>query len=167
MQFVRRSRFEALYDEHAERLYGFLAYRTGDPQEAEDLLSSVFERALRARRGFDRRRGTEEAWLYAIALNLVRDRARRHASEERAMERLRGDRPEDAPGQAFEERDAVMREVATLSREEREVVALRFGADLTAPQIATLLDVPLTTVEGRLYRALRKLRERLDPDAAA
>ena len=165
MPDVRRSSFEALYEQHAERLYAFLAYRTGDPQAAEDLLSTVFERALRSRRGFDRRRGTEEAWLYAIALNLVRDAHRRRTTEGRAVERLRLDRPEgdNGDGRAFAERDAVMQAVETLSREEREVVALRFGADLTAPAIAGLLDLPLTTVEGRLYRALRKLRERLDP----
>ena len=51
----------------------------------------------------------------------------------------------------------------TLSDEEREAIALRFGADLTVPEIAEVLGEPLTTVEGRVYRALRKLRERLEP----
>jgi DNA-directed RNA polymerase specialized sigma24 family protein len=41
-------------------------------------------------------------------------------------------------------------------------VALRYGADLTVPEIAKLKREKLTTVEGRVYRALRKLRERLD-----
>jgi RNA polymerase sigma-70 factor (ECF subfamily) len=41
------------------------------------------------------------------------------------------------------------------------VIALRFGADLTVPEIARVLDAPLTTVEGRVYRALRKLRAEL------
>jgi DNA-directed RNA polymerase specialized sigma24 family protein len=48
-----------------------------------------------------------------------------------------------------------------LSAEEREAIALRFGADLTVPEMAAVLDEPLTTVEGRVYRALRKLREAL------
>jgi DNA-directed RNA polymerase specialized sigma24 family protein len=43
-------------------------------------------------------------------------------------------------------------------------VALRFGADLTVPEMAKVLDEPLTTVEGRVYRALRKLRSRLGDD---
>ena len=49
----------------------------------------------------------------------------------------------------------------TLADEEREAIALRFGADMTVPEIAAVLGQPLTTVEGRVYRALRKLRERL------
>ena len=48
-----------------------------------------------------------------------------------------------------------------LSDEERETLALRYGADLTAPEIAKLLGEKLTTVEGRLYRGLRKLRGEL------
>ena len=160
---VDLERFERLYAEHAQRIYGFLAYRTGDPAAAEDLLSDVFERALRRRGLFDRRRGSEEAWLYAIALNLVRDRHRRAGAADRGLERLRAERPEagEDPAEAVGERDAVVRAVATLSPDEREVISLRFGADLTAPQVAQVLDVPLTTVEGRLYRALAKLRQRL------
>ena len=48
--------------------------------------------------------------------------------------------------------------MAALSEEERETVALRYGGELTAPEIAKLVGEKLTTVEGRLYRALRKLR---------
>ena len=49
----------------------------------------------------------------------------------------------------------------TLTDEEREAIALRFGADMTVPEIAGVLGEKLTTVEGRVYRALRKLRDRL------
>jgi RNA polymerase sigma-70 factor (ECF subfamily) len=47
----------------------------------------------------------------------------------------------------------------TLSEEERAVVALRFGADLTLVEIAEVLEERQSTVEGRLYRALRRLRD--------
>ena len=57
-----------------------------------------------------------------------------------------------------------MRALAGLSEEEREAVALRFGADLTVPEIARLQGEKLTTVEGRVYRGLRKLRGDLEPD---
>ena len=78
--------FEALYEEHARSLYGFLAYRTGNPALAEDLLADTFERALTARRPFDVRKGEAKTWLYSIALNLLRDSARRSATEQRALE---------------------------------------------------------------------------------
>ena len=113
--------------------------------------------------GFDRRRGSAKTWLYAIALNLLRDNARRAAAEGRALERVGpGARPAARTiGDAVEHRDVVQRALATLSPEEREAIALRFGAELTVPEIAEALREPLTTVEGRVYRALRKLRGEL------
>jgi RNA polymerase sigma-70 factor (ECF subfamily) len=61
-----------------------------------------------------------------------------------------------------ENRDELQRALAGLSEEEREAIALRYGADMTMPEIAKLVKEPLTTVEGRVYRALRRLREELE-----
>jgi RNA polymerase sigma factor (sigma-70 family) len=58
-------------------------------------------------------------------------------------------------------RDELTRALAELSDEEREAISLRYGADLTVPEIAKLTGEKLTTVEGRVYRGLRKLRDLL------
>ena len=158
---MRDDDFERLYAAEAQGLFGFLAYRTGDRALAEDLLADTFERALRSRKRYDRRRGPAKAWLYAIALNLLRDHARRAAAAERALERTGPAATSDAPP-PFEARDAIQRALRVLSAEEREAIALRFGAELTVPEMAEALGEPLTTVEGRVYRALRKLRAELD-----
>lgn len=161
---MRDEDFERLYQEHAQALYGFLAYRTGSPALAEDLLADTFEKLLRARRRFDPRRGSEKTWLYSIALNALRDHLRRRAAAERATEQLAMQNPgeADTAEESIARRDELMQALSTLSEEEREVVALRYGADLTVPEIAKLKKEKLTTIEGRVYRALRKLRERLD-----
>ena len=159
---MRDRDFERLFAEHSSPLFGFLVYRTGDRALAEDLLADAFERAFRARRGFDRRKGTEKAWLYTIALNCLRDHGRRAAVEERALERIGGDPDGRDPLEGAELRDQVGRLLAGLDPEQREVVALRYGADLTVPEIARVLKVPLTTAESRLYRALRQMRDRAD-----
>jgi RNA polymerase sigma factor (sigma-70 family) len=161
---MRDEDFERLYDEHAQELYGFLAYRTGNPALAEDLLADTFEKALRSRQRFDPRRGSQKTWLYSIALNALRDHLRRRAASERANERLGAGGPAeiDSVQDALADRDELMRALRTLSDEEREAVALRYGADLTVPEIAKLQKEKLTTIEGRVYRALRKLREQLD-----
>jgi RNA polymerase sigma-70 factor (ECF subfamily) len=161
---MRHDEFERLYAAEAQGLFAFLAYRTGDRTLAEDLLADAFERALRARRGFDRARGSEKTWLYAIALNVLRDHARRAAAEGRAYERAAGPSDSEAFDRlaAVEARDELGRAMSGLSAEEREAIALRFGAELTVPEMAELLAEPLTTVEGRVYRALRKLRDALD-----
>ena len=172
MKALSDDAFERLYAAHAQSLFAFLVYRTGNRVLAEDLLAETFERALRARRRFDRRRASEKTWLYAIALNCARDQARRRASERRALERI-GSEARAGTSRAFDtiadprsgpildaifERDAVTRALPALSTEEREAIALRFGADLSVPEIARLTGERLTTVEGRVYRALRKLR---------
>lgn len=158
---MKDDEFERLYAAEAQGLFAFLAYRTGDRVLAEDLLADAFERALRSRVRYDRRRGSPKTWLYAIALNLLRDHARRAAAEDRAIERVRVVPKGSDPLAGVEVRDELGRALAGLSGEEREAIALRFGADLTVPEIAAVLGEPLTTVEGRVYRALRKLRESL------
>ena len=160
---MRDTEFEKLYDEHAQALYGFLAYRTGDRALAEDLLSETFERALRARSRFNRRRGTARAWLYSIALNCARNAVRAHGAERRALERLGVPAHAADPGLPFEDRDELAHALDRLAPEERDTLALRFGAGLSSPEIARVTGEPLTTVEGRVYRGLRKLRDILDP----
>src|SRR3982074_1769412 len=82
---MRTEELTRLYSEHAESLYAFLSYRTGDRVLAEDLLADTFERVLRTQRGYDRRKASERTWLYSIALNCERDNARRAAAETRAL----------------------------------------------------------------------------------
>jgi RNA polymerase sigma-70 factor (ECF subfamily) len=158
---MRDADFERLYEAEAQSVFGFLAYRTGDRVLAEDLLADTFERALRSRNRYDPRKGSHRNWLYAIALNLLRDHARRAAAESRAVERVGVPAAASSGLGAVEDREALRRAMDTLADEEREAIALRFGADMTVPEIAAVLGQPLTTVEGRVYRALRKLRERL------
>jgi len=162
---MRPEDFERLFADHAAPLLAFLSYRTGgDKALAEDLVAETFERALRARRGFDRRKASEKTWLYSIALNCVRDHARRQAAEHRAYQRAPDLAPVPSTGEllgAIDDRDSVARALQALSIEEREAIALRYGAELTVPEIAKLTREKLSTVEGRVYRALRKLRAEL------
>jgi RNA polymerase sigma-70 factor (ECF subfamily) len=160
----RRQDFERLYAEHAEPLLAFLVYRTGDRTLAEDLLEDTFERVLRTRRPFDRRKASEKTWLYTIALNLLRDSVRRRRVEARTLERVAvGELPsrEDQNLETIERRDTLQQALGTLSHEERETVALRYGSDLTVAEIAKLTHEKSTTIDGRLYRGLRKLRDEL------
>jgi RNA polymerase sigma-70 factor, ECF subfamily len=166
---MRGQDFEGLYDRHAGALLGFLVYRTGDRALAEDLLADTFERVLRSRSRFDPRKASEKTWIYAIALNCLRGHHRRRAAETRAFERadlkVAASDAGDWAG-SIEARDTVARALAGLSVEEREAIALRFGAELTVPEIAAITKQPLTTVEGRVYRGLRKLRDMLEEESS-
>jgi RNA polymerase sigma factor (sigma-70 family) len=161
---MRSDTFERLFEEHAARLFSFLVYRTGNRALAEDLLSETFERVLRTRQRFDPRRGSERRWLYTIALNLLRDHARRATHEERVLQHVGAGAPFDGADPqlaAVEHRDQLQRALMLLNDEEREALALRFGADLKLRDVARVLGDGESAVEGRIYRALRKLREEL------
>jgi RNA polymerase sigma-70 factor, ECF subfamily len=162
---MRDEHFERLYAEHAESLFAFLAYRTGDRMLAEDLVADTFERVLRARRRFDPRKASEKTWIYSIAMNALRDSARRRSAEGRAIERavpVAAGAESYSPHDHADDRDEIRRALERLAPEEQDAIALRFGGDLTVADIARVTGEKLTTVEGRVYRALRKLRDELE-----
>jgi RNA polymerase sigma factor (sigma-70 family) len=162
---MRPDTFDRLFDDHAEALFAFLVYRTGNRSVAEDLLGDTFERVLRTRHRFDPRRGSEKQWIYTIALNLVRDHARRHTVESRAMERIASGAPhaaEDSRLDAIATREELHAALDTLGDNEREAIALRFGSDLTVRDVARVLGEKENAVEGRIYRGLQKLRSQLE-----
>jgi RNA polymerase sigma-70 factor (ECF subfamily) len=162
----RQTDFARVYEEHVWRVYAFLAYRLHDRHTAEDLTQATFERALRAWSRFDPRRASETTWLLAIARNLLIDHHRRDRSGrlEPIEERLEPAVP--GPDQRFAASPELVEALCQLSDRDREVIALRFGADLTGPEIAQLLELTLANVQQILSRSLRKLRGLLEGDRA-
>lgn len=157
-----RTPFTRVYEEHVWRVFGFFGYRLRDRDLAEDLTQATFERALRAWPRFDPARASEGTWLLAIAHNLLVDQHRRTSAEPVAEvdERLLSsvDGPEVRIGLS-PELDAAL---GQLSDREREVIALRFGGDLSGPEIAELLGISLANAQQILSRSLRKLRSLLE-----
>src|SRR6476469_8195813 len=111
------------YDTHVWDVYGFLAYRTGNAHDAEDLTQAVFERAVRAADRFDPAKASAKTWLLAIAKNLLIDHHR--------ARRLRETEPLGEPDTLIDEHDPYAfgpsPEIATaldqLNERDREVVA--------------------------------------------
>jgi RNA polymerase sigma factor (sigma-70 family) len=164
--------FERLYDEHVWQVYGFFGYRVGSREEAEDLTQLTFERALRAWDRFDEERASAGTWLMSIARNLLvdhyrRDRSARHEpiGEGEAAEARLGHSPPEEPGLGLSPQlDAA---IGRLGERERELIALRFGGDLTGPEIAELTGLSLANVQQLLSRSLRKLRTDLGEAAGS
>ena len=155
---------ERLFTEHAQALFGFLAYRVGDPTVAEDLLGDTFERVVKSRQRFDADRGSEKTWIYTIALNCLRDHARRASAEGRALDRVGTDDDclQERALDQIGDRDELLRALGALEPAEREIVALRYGSDLRLLDIAEVTGLPESTVQGRLYSGMRKLRQGLE-----
>lgn len=157
--------FAAAYEAHVWDVYGFFAYRLGHRAEAEDLTQQTFEKALRAWARFDPQRAPLGAWLMAIARNLLIDHYRTDRSDrQEPIDR----QPDSELGAEPLEHDLGIAPdlaiaLATLPARDREVIALRFGADLSGRQIAELTGLSLSNVQQILSRSLRKLRALLEP----
>jgi RNA polymerase sigma-70 factor (ECF subfamily) len=142
-----------------ERVYAYAAYRLGDGPDAEDVTSEVFERALRYRKSYDESKGEPVRWLLGIARRCT-DAALAGRTSDRAelIEAPDGRDVEEASLRRLAIRDAVSK----LSARDQELIALRFGADLTAAQIAEVMELQTNAVEVALHRALGRLRGILD-----
>lgn len=140
------------------RLHAYAAYRLGDGQDADDVTSETFERALRYRDSFDPRRGDATSWLIGIARRCIAELAwsREVPTGEPLDRAIEGH--EDDSIRCLEIRAAV----AQLDERDRELVALRYGADLTARQIGELMHMRTNAVEVALHRALARLRTVLE-----
>lgn len=162
--------FDEIYHEHVWRVYGFIAYRVGSREDAEDLTSQTFERALRAWHRYDERQAAPSTWLIAIARNLVIDHYR--AAPARGTNAPLQDVSEsDLPASIDPEHDLGLAPelavtLAQLGAREREILALRFGADLTGQQIAEMTGMTLANAQQVLSRTLRRLRTSLEGERA-
>lgn len=147
-----------LVREHQRALRAFVGARVRDPSLADDLVQDTFAAAL------DRGVPPDGVgrWLFAIARNKVL-KLMRDAKEGGAA---LADPParDAAPGarlEADEERARVRAAVGALEDDLREVVLLRYEGGLDYKAIADRLEVPLTTVQGRLKRGREALRAAL------
>jgi RNA polymerase sigma factor (sigma-70 family) len=148
------------------RVYSYVAYRIGDGPDAEDVTSEVFERALRYRASYDESRGQPLPWLLGIARRCVDDaRASRIAVS--PVEPAESASVEDVGGEVVQ-RIALADAINGLDERARDLLALRYGADLTARQIGEVLGLKTNAVEVALHRTLARLRGDLDePDEGA
>jgi len=141
------------------RVYAYVAYRIGDGPDAEDVTSEVFERALKYRSSYDPTRGGALAWLIGIARRCIDGRRYTPAQEEFAdFEQVA---PQDLEANALE-RLTLARVLAVLDDRSRELLALRYGADLSARQIGVILGLKTNAVEVSLHRALARVRAELE-----
>jgi RNA polymerase sigma-70 factor (ECF subfamily) len=143
------------------RVYAYVAYRIGDGPDAQDVTSETFARAVHNRSSFDPEQGEPIAWLLGIARRCMVDARAVGASEVELFDQVAA--PGELEAESIERLD-LRRAVLALDPRARELIALRYGADLKARQIAELLGERTNTVEVALHRALDQLRMQLEPD---
>jgi RNA polymerase sigma-70 factor (ECF subfamily) len=161
----RSEELEIVYRENLPAVYAFFAYSVR-AHVAEDLTAATFERVIRSWDSFDPTRASARRWTLSIARNLLTDHFRRQ--RHRAGPSL-DEHPELAdsfvhgadPGDRYAASETIKSWLLQLSPREREVLALRYGADLPTKEIARLLELSVANVDQIASRALRRLRDRI------
>lgn len=152
--------FETLYRRHKDALYRYLLRGTASPDLAAELFQDVWKNLIQARMRY-RPDAPFGAWLFRMAHNRLMDhfRAQRPTSEvPEDLPAPESERPDEMTSRRFEAA-RLLRALALLPAEQREVIVLREERELTLEQIAEIQGVGRETVKSRLRYALAKLRE--------
>ncbi len=170
--------FEALYDRYKDYVYRVAFFLTRNSGDAEEVVQDTFLDLLRALPAY-RVEGPArfETYLYRLTANRCRAHLRRRpppsadwdAIEDR-LERMPSPHPEEDDPQAVtlsrEQALLLWQAVDRLPEHLRVVVLLRYQCDLSYPEIARALDLPVGTVKSRLHQAHQTLRARLQTQEA-
>ncbi|WP_156042402.1 RNA polymerase sigma factor [Rhodococcus sp. UNC363MFTsu5.1] len=157
--------FAGIFDRHFGTIHRYLARRAG-PDAADDLASDVFVVAFGRRADFDPSYEHSLPWLYGIAGNLLSSNRRRlHRDVALLARHPAPDSPlpfEDRVNASLDARRevrALERRLRRLSQADLDTLLLYSWEDLSYPEIAVALQIPVGTVRSRLNRLRRKLRE--------
>lgn len=152
--------WEAAYKEYLPRVYNFFRYRVGDASLAEDLTANVFEKAWCGRARFRRDLGAFSTWLFTVVRNAATDYFRRNGRDI-PLDAVR----EQADSISLEETAQRKQDFARLNSvlsqlpaREHELIALKYGAELTNREIARLTRLSESNVGTILHRTVEKLR---------
>jgi len=156
--------FGELYERYYERIYRYVYHRVGNAPDAEDVTAMIFMKALEAMPTYQLRRSSFAPWLFRIARNAVIDHYRRGRKQSPLDEvEFYSKDGDPALDVLTAERRAELRSlVEHLSDDQRDVVLMRYSADLSFPEIATTLNKNEPAVRMLLHRGLRKLKAVMD-----
>jgi RNA polymerase sigma-70 factor, ECF subfamily len=166
----------SLISRYEKTLFNLLLRMTnGDRHKSDDLFQETFLHAMRAAQTFNRKLAFKP-WVTAIAVNLVRDDARKRkvrgevaldnsngdSEHARSAEPVAQDEGPSARAERHDEENSVRRALQKLTDLEREVVLLHFYNGMTLVETSEILGVPLGTVKSRLHAALTRLSGMLE-----
>ncbi len=166
--------FGAIYDEYAPRVRRFLCHQAADPDVAEELLQRTFMKMIEALPRYRQRGLPFGAWVFRIARNTLIDHHRTShpavsldaAADMAAVDRLAGDCDPAAAAEREDDRARLRLALDALPPDQREVLVLRFFADLSPAETASVMGRSHGAVRVLQHRALTTLRGNLGRDGA-
>lgn len=156
--------FGMLYERYIGQIYNYIYYRTSNGKDAEDLCSRVFMRALHHIERYEDRGYPFSAWLYRIAHNLVinwyrdRDKAEEISLSEQYPPPMMAGSVEERI-EKEDEKDALLRVIADLPEDRKELLILKHVEGLTNSEIGQIMDRTEGAIKALYHRTLESLRD--------
>ena len=170
-----RAAFRVLVERYEKKIYAVALDMTGDHHNAEDISQDVFLKAFRSLPGF-RGRASVSTWLYRMTVNTCIDRSRKKAwkamrpkgalTDDDIYPQSQGCKTLSDPEKELEKvllQRHIRQALDSLTQRERAVFVLRHYHAMSLKEIADCLNVTVGTVKSTLFRALRRLQEKLAP----
>ena len=154
-----------LYERYFDRIYKYIYLKVGDPTEAEDITEQVFLKMIEGIANFQWQGSSFSSWLYRIAHNQVVDTLRQHQRRPQvALEPVADMLPSerDDPHRLAEKsdfRDHLHEAMHQLTDLQAQVIALKFGAEMSNAEVAAMLDRTEGAVKALQYSALQNLQK--------
>ncbi len=161
--------FAALYDEFADRIFGFIRIKIRD-QAAEDVLQEVFIKAWRGLKTLDLEELNFSAWLYKIASNAINDYFRKYYRTPELVDieglPLYSDQSIQNDYSKQENIELIKKSFDYLPFQYKQILELRFIQDFTVDEVAEILGKTNLAVRLVQHRALKRLREEIEKNHA-
>jgi len=159
--------FAQLYDEFMPKVFAFIHYKVNDGPTTEDLTSLVFEKALTNFTRYSSDKAEFNTWIFTIARNTVIDYYRTESKKKHFDLEAAVDVPAAGftPEQELEkqsENECLIKCMSRLGEPDREIVQLKFGAEMTNREIAKVLKLSESNIGVRLFRSMKKLRQEFE-----
>lgn len=158
---------DCIFEAYYKRVYNYIYYRVNSHYTTEDLASQVFEKILLKINTYSEKKSPFEVWLFAIARNVVNDyyrslKIQRIFSIDTIKELVSKEKTPEEIIVSEEMNDNLLQTMDILNKRERNIIALKFGANLRNKDIAEILDITESNVGVILYRLLKKLKQQIE-----
>lgn len=160
--------FTQIYERYAPAIYRYIYYRLGEQELAEDLQAEVFLRMLEGIHRYEDRGWPISAWLYRIARDRTIDTMRRRRTRQQIpLEYWEGscEGPENSVGTRLEYEE-LRRKLQDLTIEQRQVIQMRFLADMSIQEVAQTLNRTEGSVKALQHRGIQSLARHMQMQAA-
>lgn len=160
--------WDAIYTSEVSHVYNYFLYKVGDQNAAQDLTAATFERAWKVRSKYKPLAATPSAWVFGIAKNVLREHYRGQKrkdflfTDEINSDAKAEDEEVEKKFQSREESQRLRLVLNALPNREKDLIALKYGAELTNREIARITGISEGNVGNILFRTIKKIRNQME-----